>query len=194
MCCGLWTSLIIQIFTCWDTAWEVKLRCSSPWITRDRLDKLIIADIAPVPYQHEYDPLIEAMLAIDLENLENRAQADRLLEDSVPEAGVRAFLLHNLAYRVDQKQWFWRPNLSALLANMPDIIGFTNHQNRQFIQPSLFIHGTESNYVVKAHHAQIYQLFPQARFKSIEQAGHWLHAEQPQAFIAACEQFLSHTY
>jgi pimeloyl-ACP methyl ester carboxylesterase len=37
----------------------------------------------------------------------------------------------------------------------------------------------------------IRRLFPQARITRIEGAGHWVHAERPQAFLETVAPFLS---
>lgn len=158
----------------------------------EKIDALIVADIAPVRYSHEYRGLIEPMLAIDLDTLKTRAQADNALQTAISNDGIRAFLLHNLSFDREQQHWSWRPNLKALLENMQNIIGFDdNHvkHGRQFDQPCLFIHGAHSDYVQIQHEDLIHQLFPHAELRKLEQAGHWLHAEQPQAFVAAYEQF-----
>lgn len=158
------------------------------------IDALIIADIAPVAYSHDYQQLIKALLAIDLDTLEKRAQADDALKASIADAGIRAFLLHNLAFKQNNKQWSWRPNLKALLASRASITGFDENESKQFDKATLFIHGAQSDYVSKDNHAVIARLFPQVKYNKLSKAGHWLHAEQPKAFLESCEEFLSHTH
>ncbi len=160
----------------------------------NKLDALIVADIAPVAYSHDYDDLIKALLAINLNTLENRAQADDLLKRTIPEVGIRTFLLHNLAFHSDRKQWYWRPNLPVLLSSMDKITSFDERLSKPFDKPTLFIHGANSDYVHPEHFTKIRQLFSQTQIQQLEQAGHWLHAEQPHAFLKACEQFLLHTH
>ena len=57
--------------------------------------------------------------------------------------------------------------------------------------PALFVAGARSNYIQPEHEPGIRRLFPRARIIRIEGAGHWVHAEQPQAFLRAVSAFLS---
>lgn len=160
----------------------------------EKINTLIVADIAPVTYSHDYQQLIEALLAIDLSKVDKRAQADEALKAAIPETGIRAFLLHNLAFEQTQKRWSWRPNLKVLLANMENITGFDINAGKQFNKPTLFIHGAESDYVDLLYHDVINGFFPESEYNELSNASHWLHAEQPRAFLASCENFLSHAH
>lgn len=153
------------------------------------LDKLIIADIAPVNYSHDFSQMIKPMLELDLHALQNRKQANIVLQENVPEADIRAFLLHNLAFETKAAQWYWRPNLNSLLINMPEIIAFPASKSN-FNQPALFVHGQLSDYVNAETHPQITSLFSNSLIKPIANAGHWLHAEQANSFVSACESFM----
>ena len=157
------------------------------------IDSLIVADIAPVPYEHDFEELIEPMLALDLSRYSSRSQADAALQASVAEASIRAFLLHNLGFDSERKRYYWRPNLEVLLQNMHNITGFELGPGEHYDRPTLFIYGTGSNYVSGEHGELIARYFPAARFEGLEGAGHWLHAEQPRAFIHACEAFFDMT-
>lgn len=152
----------------------------------EKLKKLIVADIAPVVYQHTQSHLIEAMRGVDLTQVETRRDADDLLKAQVPEDGVRAFLLQS----IDVKEKKWRLNLDVLDAEMDKIIGFPEFNARAFDGPTLFLSGAGSDYVLPEHRDTIRALFPKARFAKIPNAGHWLHAENPRAFEANVRVFL----
>lgn len=158
------------------------------------IDSLIIADIAPVRYQHDFDDLITAMIHLDLSSLTRRSDADAALAISVSSSPIRAFLLHNLNFDTRHSGYTWRPNLDVLLKAMPEITDFALSDIDVFDKPSLFIHGANSDYVMPASKKLIAQHFPGALFDKLENAGHWLHAEQPAAFIEYSEAFLSHDY
>lgn len=158
------------------------------------IDSLIIADIAPVSYKHDFEDLIEAMLTLELTTLKSRSEADRALQDSVSSPAIRAFLLHNLHFDKNGKHYVWRPNLPVLLQNMHHITGFELSGNNVFDKPALFIYGELSDYVTANNRKIIQAHFGQASFTALGNAGHWLHAEQPQAFVSTCEAFLSHDY
>ncbi len=154
----------------------------------DLVGHLVIADIAPVQYDHTQLPLITAMQSLELSNISNRRDADEQLRNSIPDAGVRAFLLQSLDLKTQPPSW--RLNLDVLAAEMDKIIGFPQFSTR-FDGPTLFLSGANSDYVTPAHHAKILTLFPNAQFSQIADAQHWLHAEKPREFEAEIRAFLA---
>lgn len=147
--------------------------------------RLIVADIAPVAYGHSQQRFIDAMRAVDLSRVETRRDADALLSVSVPEDGVRAFLLQSL----DVKAKKWRLNLDVLERYMPEIIGWSPIDGT-FDGPTLFLSGAQSDYVLPEHRTLIKPLFPNAKFAKLPGAGHWLHADKPREFEATLRAFL----
>jgi esterase len=150
--------------------------------------RLVVADIAPVAYTHDQTRHIIAMRALDLTGLTTRAEADRRLSETTPDAGLRAFLLQSLDLRSDPPRW--RLNLDVLEAEMGRIVGWPEVSGR-FDGPVLFLTGATSSYVRPEHRPAIKALFPAARFAKIPGAGHWLHAEAPRAFEETVRVFLS---
>lgn len=153
----------------------------------ERLRRLVVADMAPVPYAHSQMPYVEAMAAVDLATVRRRGDADAALAVSVPDRGLRAFLLQSLALSPEGARW--KLNLEALADQMPRIMAFPD-AGRAFDGPALFVTGADSSYVRPEHRARIQALFPAARFQAITGAGHWLHADAPDAFAAAVIDFL----
>ncbi len=151
---------------------------------REVIRRLLVADIAPVPYSHSHTGLIDAMRALDLSRVNKRSDAFRALETDIPDAGVRAFLLQSL----DIKARKWRLNLNVLEAEMPKITGFPGFAS-QFTKPTLFLSGGNSDYVQREHRGAIKTLFPKARFARIPDVGHWLHAEKPRVFEDSARLF-----
>ncbi|MEM9969843.1 MAG: alpha/beta fold hydrolase [Pseudomonadota bacterium] len=155
-------------------------------LTRPELvDRLVVADIAPVAYSHTQMPMIDAMRAIDLNEVSTRGDADRQLQAHVEDPDVRAFLLQSL----DVKSRSWRLNLDVLASEMDKILGFPDI-SATFKGPTLFLTGSESDYVGRDDRAGIKALFPKARFASVTGAGHWLHADKPREFEASLRVFL----
>ena len=150
--------------------------------------KLVVADIAPVAYQHDQSRHIWAMRSLDLNGIATRGEADRRLAVSVEEPSLRAFFLQSLDISVEPA--VWRLNLDVLEAAMPQIVGWPQVDG-VFDGPTLFLSGAESNYVRPENRETIRQLFPKARFAKIPGAGHWLHAERPREFEQAVEVFLN---
>ncbi|WP_142848968.1 alpha/beta fold hydrolase [Telmatospirillum sp. J64-1] len=155
----------------------------------DLIDRLIVADVAPVTYNQVFLSYAKAMKGIDLTGLTRRSEVESQLVETVPEAGVRMFLLQNLVS--EDGKLFWRVNLDALMAWMDRITSFPEVEGQSFNAPALFLHGGNSDYVRPEYRPLILRLFPQARFSVIPGAGHWLHAEKPQDFTTEVERFLA---
>lgn len=149
-----------------------------------KVNRLIVADIAPVTYAHTQMGPLNAMRNADLGKVQNRADAKAALGELDP--GVAEFLLQSL----DMKDRKWRLNLDVLAAEMDKILGFPDVTG-SFDGPTLFLSGGTSPYVQPDHRPAIKTLFPKARFAKIPGAGHWVHAEKPREFEAAVAAFLA---
>ncbi|WP_439122650.1 alpha/beta fold hydrolase [Marivita sp.] len=155
-------------------------------LTRPELvNRLIVADIAPVAYTHSQIQFIEAMRAVDLSAIEKRSDASAQLAAHVDDPTLQAFFTQSL----DVKGKRWKLNLDALAAEMPKILGFPDLEG-SFDKPTLFLSGAQSDYVTQEYRPKIKGLFPKARFAKIPGAGHWLHAEKPREFEASVRAFL----
>jgi pimeloyl-ACP methyl ester carboxylesterase len=151
---------------------------------------MIVADIAPVSYGHSHDSFVDALRAVDLAAVKRRGDADEVLRDAVPEAGLRGFLLHNLVFEDEGPRW--RLNLDAIDRNMAALTDFPEPLAAgTYTGPSMFVVGAKSDYVQPDHHATIRRYFPQASILLIADAGHWLHAERPAEFLDLVSRFLT---
>ncbi|MFT5740173.1 MAG: esterase, partial [Gammaproteobacteria bacterium] len=154
------------------------------------VDRLVIADIAPVSYEHDYDHLIDPILALSLASLDSRKQADQLLKPAISDDLLRAFLLQNLVQEANQ--WRWRVNWGAIKNQLPELTGFALPSEQWRIDaPTLFINGGESPYIGKLEKEIINAHFSQVEFATIPAAGHWLHAEKPDEFSKLVIDYLS---
>lgn len=155
-----------------------------------RVDGLVVVDMSPVRYAHDFADVVAAFRAVDLAAVRNRSDADTQMAAHISIAGVRAFLLQNLVKRSDV--WSWRVNLDALAMEQKQITGFPSQRHDAvFERPSSFIHGELSDYVKPAYEPEIRRLFPAAALCSVAQAGHWVYAEQPQGFMTCLDDYLS---
>lgn len=154
----------------------------------ERVAALVVADVAPIAYGQHLRDYVEAMRRLPLAAIGSRAEADQALASAVAEAAVRQFLLTNLERRAEGYRW--RIPLDILADQMPVLEGFPALATN-FLGPTLFIHGGRSHYVTKTHHEIIRQLFPEAEFACIPDAGHWLHVEAPERFAELLEGFLA---
>ena len=155
----------------------------------DRVERLVVADIAPVRYRPVLRGYIDAMQAVPLHAGLTRKQADAQLAETIPEPGIRAFLLQSLRFEAEPPAW--RLGLAELAAAMPVIEDFAPPPGATFDGTVLVMAGEASGYVRPEHHAAFRALFPAVTFTTIPKAGHWVHAENPQGFLAALEAFLA---
>jgi len=153
-----------------------------------RVERLIVVDVAPVAYRRDFHAYINAMQQVDLARITRRSDADAALADDIEDAGVRGFLLQNLVST--EGELAWRVPLPALAAAMPELMGFPQSPDEHFDGPTLFITGGRSRYVRAEHHDTIMRLFPRSQFEVIEEAGHWVQAEAPSRFLELVERFL----
>ena len=148
------------------------------------INRLCIADIAPVLYRHDQLKFIRAMQAVDLSQIKTRADVKRQLFKKVEDELVANFL----AQSVDVKSKRWRLNLHILEMEMPKILSFPKIC-ATFKGATLFLSGSESNYVTRDMRELIKTFFPLSIFAKIPRAGHWLHSERPRAFVEALKVF-----
>ncbi len=141
------------------------------------VNRLIVADIAPVAYTHTQMQYIEAMKAVDLTQVDKRSDAENQLKSLVDIPALASFFTQSL----DVPAKKWRLNLDVLAAEMPHILSFPELDGA-YEGETLFLSGADSDYVQREHRAEIKRLFANAGYLSIKNAGHWLHAEQPRAF------------
>ena len=147
---------------------------------------LVVADIAPAPYRAHLRPVAAALAGLELRPGLTRAEADAELAEAVPDRGMRGFLLQNL---IPGPQPGWRIGLHEIVAGMAEIEGWED--GRVYAGPTLFIAGDRSDYIRPSHRPAIRGQFPASRFVTLKNAGHWLHADNPDGFIAILEAFLA---
>lgn len=155
----------------------------------DMLEQLIIVDIAPKSYPVHHDEILEGLESLNLSEIKSRGEADQLLTEYVPEIGTRQFLLKNIGR--NSEGLFWKINLAVIRGNI-GIIGHSLAENTIFDKPTMFINGRNSNYIKESDGSLIYQHFPNAKLNTINNSGHWVHAEQPTEFLRLVKEFISH--
>lgn len=155
----------------------------------DKIEKLIIADIGPKYYPPHHQTILEALNAIDFSKNPDRSEVQAILANYISDQGIQQFLLKNL-YRKTADQLAFRFNLPILTQKVEEV-GKALPNELIFSKSTLFIYGKNSNYIQSTDEAGILNQFPKAIFIGLENAGHWLHAEQPEAFIDTTLKFLN---
>ena len=156
----------------------------------DKVNRLLVADIAPVTYGEErgdHENVFNGLMSVDLSELRSRADAEAVLAFHVDETGVRQFLVSNLV-RDGQSGYRWRFNLPVLRESYERLREGV-FASGVFDKPVLFVKGANSNYIMKEDWPMIERIFPKARIKTMMGAGHWLHAEKPQVFSKLARDF-----
>lgn len=175
------------------------------WFAADfpeRIEKLVIADIAPKDYlllgnesqYYLHQNILLAMIGIDFSKIHSRNDVDEYLSQQIEDAQIRGFLLKNVAKDKETHQFKWRLNAGVLYSHLDEIVSGVNKNwfdDRIPITnyPVLFIRGLKSHYILPDDEKLIHEIYPDARIIDIPDAGHWLHAEQPELFVKAVKIF-----
>lgn len=154
----------------------------------EKVDKLIVVDIAPKQYPVHHDKIIDALCDLDIEKFEKREELDQELAKAIPNLTVRQFLLKNLV-RDRHNRLKWRINLPAIKKNLVRV-GEEIKGPDEFAGPTLFVAGKLSNYINPEDESNIKKLFPKATFTYFNNAGHWIHADAPEAFYNLVTSFI----
>lgn len=153
------------------------------------LNRLIVADIAPVSYEHDPGDNIQIMQSLDITAMTRRSEVEKALEPMIAEPAVRAFIAQSLV--IEDSGNRWSLNLDALAENMPKIVGFPSEIEGRFDAETLFLRGANSDYVHDDYTDVIEGWFPNAQIIDIPNAGHWVHAENPRDFLNQLRLFLN---
>jgi len=153
-----------------------------------RVHKLVVVDVAPRSYVSAHDHILDAMCSLKLGRLATRQEVDAELMKHLPDYALRQFILKNLT-RDESGKLKWKVNLAVIKRTYPEIAGNITIEGR-FDGPTLFVQGEKSRYIQSDDERRITKLFPHARIVSIPDAGHWVHAEQPDKFAEVVLQFL----
>jgi esterase len=154
----------------------------------DMVNKLIVADIAPVEYPPGHDVIFEALHDVNLDIVNSRQEVEELLAKKIQDFGVRQFLMKGLT-RSENNTFVWKFNLESLWKNYHSILS-NICEDKVFDKDTLFIKGGKSRYILDEHTPAMEKHFPNYAIESIANAGHWLHAEQPEIFLKITSDFL----
>ncbi len=153
------------------------------------VSKLIVADISPRFYPVHHDAILEGLSSLNFEEITSRKQAEEQLSKYVQDVGTRQFLLKNI-YRLSSSVLGLRINLKALKTNVSEV-GEALSSTLNFQKDTLFLRGDKSEYISDQDGPLIKHQFPTAVVKTISNAGHWLHAENPVEFFHNVRVFIT---
>ena len=165
----------------------MQLACRHP----ERVDRLIVVDIAPKTYfSAAHRAEFAAMNELDLRTLRTRAEAEMKLESRVSDWAMRKFLTTNLEREAGEKaDWKWIVNLPVLTENLPNLEKLPLRSDDSYRGPTLFLTGEKSRYVQPEDRTAILHHFPSARIETIVEAGHNPHMETRGEFVRIVTEF-----
>lgn len=152
------------------------------------VSKLVVADISPRFYPVHHDGILNGLSALNFDVIKSRGEADKLLSNYVSDMGTRQFLLKNL-YWIEKGKLALRMNLNVLKEEISEI-GESLPSQARFEKETLFLKGDRSEYISDEDEGIIQNHFPNVEIKTISNAGHWLHAENPDDFFDAVINFI----
>ncbi|MEM7572153.1 MAG: alpha/beta fold hydrolase [Bacteroidota bacterium] len=153
----------------------------------DLIKALVVVDIGPQAYPGGHDTIFAALRSLDLDSIDSRNEAAAHLAQSIEEAGVRQFLLKNLSRR-PEGGFRWKMNLEVLYRDYPRIL--EKIEGPAYEGPTLFVRGADSGYIRDTDWPTAQSLFPAAQLATVQNSGHWVHAEQPAILFDLVRDFL----
>lgn len=154
----------------------------------EKVEKLVVVDIAPKAYPVHHQHIIDALYKVDLNVLKSRQDAEELLAKELEDAGTRQFLLKSLARSADG--FYWKFNLDVISRNIKNIGEKTDESSVE--TPALFIKGSKSGYITSEDSRPIREQFKNSAIVSIKGSGHWVHAEKPEEFLATLIKYFEY--
>jgi len=153
-------------------------------LASERIEKMVLIDIAPVDYQtRRHDEIFTAIRAVTAAGVTRRSEAAAVMRQHLDEEGVIQFILKSFA------DGEWRFNVPVLWDNYATISGW--EEIPAWPHPALFIRGGNSPYLDNHYRDALLRQFPQAHAHVINGAGHWVHAEKPDAVLHAVRRFFN---
>ena len=149
----------------------------------EHVKSLAVLDIAPVTYSHRYTDMLDCMAAVDMAACHSRSEVEARLKQGFPDDATRQFIMQNVIAKGDQLAW--RLNLPILTKYMDEIVGFpvTQVEGHHYDDRVTMIYGSDSDYVKASAGPVVRDYFPNSEFISVEDAGHWIHVDQPEVLV-----------
>lgn len=164
----------------------------------ERIKKLIVVDIAPRDYlypeqesqYHLHRTILLAMMEVDFNYVRSRQDVEDLLAEKIDNARIRQFLIKSVGNESNSSRLKWKVNIEALYNNLEEIVQGGNYKDFEdripiTAYPVIFIRGLLSPYIRDNDLDLLKKIYPEASVVDIPDAGHWLHAEQPELFLEA---------
>lgn len=156
----------------------------------DYIEKLIVVDIAPKRYPGGHNEIFDALLSINLKETASRQEVFDHLKNKLsdqPDAVIQ-FLLKNLK-RKKEGGYEWKMDVKLLFENYDHILDNVQINDKIEVE-TLFIKGGKSKYIQPEDRAILSSQFSNYDLVTIEDAGHWVHADQPDELFNSIISFI----
>jgi pimeloyl-ACP methyl ester carboxylesterase len=168
---------------------RVAVRYALNW--PESLYSLIVIDITPFGTRDPQNKIfrfhieiIDCIMNSGIEGMSSRTEAERILSERVRSEKIRGLLMKNL-HRDSNGTFKWKLNAESLLRNLPFIMDGACGKEKECPPatgfPVIFVRGDESDYIQLSDTELITGIFPLAEIITVEKAGHWVHADRPDA-------------
>lgn len=154
----------------------------------EMVNKLVVADIGPKYYAPHHQDILAGLNAVDFSTKPSRTDVEEILYPYIPDFGIRQFLMKNLYWK-EQGQLDFRFNLKVFNEKI-DVVGTALSENAIFENPTLFVRGGNSKYILDTDLPEIKRHFPNFELVTMPNVGHWLHVENPKLFFEVTSKFL----
>ena len=155
---------------------------------QERVRALVCMDQAAGSYRPRYSGFVETMKAFRTDVVTSRSEAERFFTDHGVDEREARFLLKNLVK--GKKGYNWRINLDSIIENYHHIWEGVGG-GESWKGPVLVLKGELSDFIRREDEEYFRTLFPSVQIKTVPNAGHWLHVDNPAECIAGIRNFLS---
>ena len=146
----------------------------------ERVEKLIVVDIAPKKYFPDFKNIIDGYNHLNLDSYKSRSEIDNVYKFFVEDNFLRSFLMKNI-YRDEVGKFKLRINIKVLEKKILEIGSF-DHEYLFFDKSATFIKGSKSHYILENDKDLIKKYFPKYFLHEVHGAGHWVHYDKPEIF------------
>lgn len=154
----------------------------------DSLISLIIVDVAPYKYPPHHADIFVMIKGTNLAAYTNRNDIENAIRSYIHEEGVVQFMMKNIRRNEQSMKFEWKFNWQVLYRDYLEIIQYMPQKG--FAGKTIFIGGEQSKYITKETSLHIFDLYPKAELEFISNAGHWVHADNPDEFYHKVNQFI----
>jgi len=154
----------------------------------DRISGLVVLDIGIHQTVGQHNAILQALEQISPEEYSSREEIQAALSNFITSPSIQQFLMKNILRKVDNS-FGWKFNRDALVEHYGNLTKALDLEGA-YVGPTLFLRGKESDYLEAESDPEILEYFPMAQLLTIEKAGHWLHADQPDKLFQTIKEFL----